>query len=832
MDHFIIPAGTKHIRVPFKCTEPYDGGDFFEYPARKGWTKEELLGCGGHHGFGKHTAAEVEAFFQTWLYFGTLISVFKLNGIKVRPEEFITTDEESRQVIVTTAEALPRGLKAWRMNGIRDRESKAVDRTIAVLKRVATYIDRYCGVEGREFDGSMRAPTNAIPWPVAPEIAMSIIGLGFVFKEAIRDMYRVSIFDMRWGGSPLLKSKLLNAGWCPLDVRRLFSDVGIDGHYYLALAKFPHKIALHSGCNERACVARKVDESAYVIPHLHTGLCPEDVATLDVVEIIKKGGIPVLSWVKDLGGGHSGFIVEDTRKSELPFVAISHVWADGLGNPKENSLPVCQLERIQTRVDAVFPNGPHPARFWMDTLCIPAAKKYNDLRKQSIPLMQEIYKRAFAVLVFDADLQQLSLSSTSHEKAISLYMSNWVHRLWTFQEGMFAKQLYFQLKDGLEDITTSPKPVDVENPEPVDVEDTEPVDVEDVEDDAWDEEEEEEDVSPEFPHSARIAITNHFVILKDFVELKASGGPVMRDWLIIMLPDLAHALLQRTTTRMSDEAICAATILGLDVRKILGDQDSDGEDEEEDLVANRTHTLLQRTTTRTSDETIGAVTILDLDAGKIVRDLDSEAKVRKEKYLAAKRMEAFLREMRTFNPGIIFHHQKRMKREGYRWAPATMMGVQPGDFSRDMEGSAGSFKGQGLSVRYPGFILETVTADSQVEIIVMVEQYNRLFRVQIFPEADELLVWNPSAVFAVVTFKPLPSRRKENTGTEAVVGILKDPAAVHDEQVKQRSNKNVLEKIRLRCEWSAWVEPLEDQTASALAVKADVLGATQKWHLW
>jgi hypothetical protein len=29
------------------------------------------------------------------------------------------------------------------------------------------------------------------------------------------------------------------------------------------------------------------------------------------------------------------------------FVAISHVWADGMGNVNENALPRCQLTRIQ-----------------------------------------------------------------------------------------------------------------------------------------------------------------------------------------------------------------------------------------------------------------------------------------------------------------------------------------------------------------------------------------------------------------------------------------------------------------------------------------------------
>ncbi|KAF7374401.1 Heterokaryon incompatibility [Mycena sanguinolenta] len=751
MDHFTIPDGTVHIRVPFRCTERYDGGDFFEYPARKGWTEDQLM---GRSGFGNRTPAEVEAFFQTWLYFGTLISVLKLNGINVDPAEFITTDG-----LVTTA-ALPRRLRDWRMKGNRDAESKAAEKTIAIIKKVGTYMDRYCGVEGRDRERAMRAPSNAIPWPVALEISMSIIALGFVLTGAIRDMYKVPTFDVSWGASPLIKSKLLNAGWCPLDVRRLFLDVGIDGQYYLALAKFPHDTGFHSRCNERSCVARNVDESKYVIAHLHAGPCPHDAATLDVVEIIKEGGIPVLSWVKNIAGDRSGFIVEDARKSKQLFIAISHVWADGLGNPDENSLPICQLERIQARVDSVFPNGPHPVRFWMDTLCIPVAEEYKDLRKKSIALMQEIYKSAFAVLVFDAGIQKLSHSSTPHEKAATLYMSNWVHRLWTFQEGMFAQRLYFQLTDSVEDITADEEP----------------------------DSNREDDSTGYFPHSARTAIAGHFVILKDFVEMKGDGDPSVGYWLL--LPPLAHALQQRTTTRMSDEVICSATILDLDLRDIL-------------------------------DVSVDKHQFLDFS--------DEDRKKAIDKVLAAGRMEVFLRQMRHFRPGIVFHHQKRMQREGYRWAPATMMGTQPGEFSSGINKAAAvSFKGNGLSVRYPGFILEPVHAGSQVEIAVKFKYYNHHYRVQIFPESEEPVVWDSSAVYAVVTALPLASL--SDSGTEAVVGILKDPAAVHQEQVKKRRSRNVLHlDMALRCEWRAWVEPMETETN--VAITGDMLGETQKWRL-
>lgn len=72
---------------------------------------------------------------------------------------------------------------------------------------------------------------------------------------------------------------------------------------------------------------------------------------------------------------------------EIPYIAISHVWIDGLGNPNANSLPVCQLARLRHLVEEVLSNfnrGPShidnihrnpekPPRplFWLNTLLCP-----------------------------------------------------------------------------------------------------------------------------------------------------------------------------------------------------------------------------------------------------------------------------------------------------------------------------------------------------------------------------------------------------------------------------------------------------------------------------
>jgi len=52
-------------------------------------------------------------------------------------------------------------------------------------------------------------------------------------------------------------------------------------------------------------------------------------------------------------------------------VAISHVWADRLGNNRANKLPRCQLERLQGLANSLYKNDYHPVPFWIDTLMIP-----------------------------------------------------------------------------------------------------------------------------------------------------------------------------------------------------------------------------------------------------------------------------------------------------------------------------------------------------------------------------------------------------------------------------------------------------------------------------
>ncbi|MCJ1319161.1 hypothetical protein MMC15_004494 [Xylographa vitiligo] len=84
--------------------------------------------------------------------------------------------------------------------------------------------------------------------------------------------------------------------------------------------------------------------------------------------------------------------------------------------------------------------------FWIDTLCVPANE--SKAKSTALAMMEDTYRRASIVLVVDAGLKQLdSRVTSSFQLAISIASSRWWTRLWTLQEGAFAKALYFQLSD-------------------------------------------------------------------------------------------------------------------------------------------------------------------------------------------------------------------------------------------------------------------------------------------------------------------------------------------------------------------------------------------------
>ena len=327
MDHLPLPKGKAHIRVPNLTAKHYTrgDGDFDGYPAGNGWTMVDLT---GNDSFGRRSPAEVQSFFQSWLYFGCAIEVLAVSDVEVRQSDLL---DESGQFLSTRR--LRFFIRQWReaVEKMGDKINRThvewAMKTALILKRVSDFVDLYClsyyvpQTAKRQELRSARSPLSELTW-------MAIIALGHTLMAAMIKFYHLQLSN-HWGASPLLKRRLLYKGWCPLDIQRSLTDFGIDLHYYLAKKVRPEIHISHQGCTETACNARNVDRTTYQQRHVRgSGDCGGSVKSdiSPVVEIITVGDVPICKWDplrKQVDVVSSRLVKKGL--SDPPFVAISHV---------------------------------------------------------------------------------------------------------------------------------------------------------------------------------------------------------------------------------------------------------------------------------------------------------------------------------------------------------------------------------------------------------------------------------------------------------------------------------------------------------------------------
>ncbi|KAH8589133.1 hypothetical protein B0O99DRAFT_676973 [Bisporella sp. PMI_857] len=627
MDHFPIPKDGRHIRVPNKTVQEYSKGNggFAGYPARCGWSPEDLKGT---NNFGNRSGKEVEAFFQTWLYFGAVIEVLDIADVSASTTDFISPSKN-----FVTSRHLPAKLRRVKKNASKTSEEWRNQwhmETSEILGQLSKYLGNYYNTSDIITD------TKDTKWPVSEEISMSIIALVYTLGEGTADFYGKSA-SHKLPTSALLRRRMIQAGWCPTDVQRIERDMSIDGHYYIATLSKPLGNLSHKKCTSLICTSNLVSEDDYLVKHTDECCtcehCRENHVQIDLAQVLKiidAGGFPIVSWI----ASENRLDVKEfnAEKGNKPiYVAISHVWADGMGNPKTNSLPRCQIVRLQRLVNNIssqIESPDRPISFWMDTLCVPVASDLKSYRILSIRKMKDIYKSASAVLVVESLMVSTPWEGSDYDKSLSIYFSNWNKRLWTFQEGMFAQKLMLQFADRALDHR----------------------------DDINFHEEHKKSISQghcvTFPYRATTAVMSEFVILRDFIDLGFFGTEDFQA-LAPMISQIQH----RTTSRLSDQTLCACVILGKDPGPLFK---------------------------------VG---------------IDKDNKELKGEELEDRRMETFLKMIGKFPPSVIFNKCPRLKQDGFRWAPRTFLGIPKNGFLEDVEGEAAVLTDdQGLVVKYAGFI--------------------------------------------------------------------------------------------------------------------------------
>lgn len=167
------------------------------------------------------------------------------------------------------------------------------------------------------------------------------------------------------------KEQMMMNGWCFHQVGRLSLKYDLKTFLYLAtMERSPLRSVDHQRCIlHESCVAYNTDPSTYRSRHT-TADCAcltISVPYESLIKIIRQGNIPLVSIEDgDAGADEKYKLRVEARSWRSKYVAISHVWADGLGNPSKNGLPSCQIEqlRVSLRVlqkvctDPILSRGP------------------------------------------------------------------------------------------------------------------------------------------------------------------------------------------------------------------------------------------------------------------------------------------------------------------------------------------------------------------------------------------------------------------------------------------------------------------------------------------
>ena len=140
--------------------------------------------------------------------------------------------------------------------------------------------------------------------------------------------------------------------------------------------------------------------------------------------------------------------------NDIRYTAVSHVWADGLGNKDRNALRHCQIDYIYSQ----FANLPETYEtesdnhfVWIDTMCCPATAA--EEKAMALTRMRETFANAENVLVLDAELEMTDVKHLGEIEIMTRVVnSTWAHRLWTLQETFFANQFLVKFHDRILDL--------------------------------------------------------------------------------------------------------------------------------------------------------------------------------------------------------------------------------------------------------------------------------------------------------------------------------------------------------------------------------------------
>jgi Heterokaryon incompatibility protein (HET) len=520
MEGFFAPPRdrVRAVKVPFVANLDYDGPgpSFSGFAGRKGFSAKD--GVASSLDIQNRSVQEIASLLQSWLFFGLLDEFF---GKPINRLLFVERHDVSGGSIWMDQDIVHDLFIDWQKQLVAmsstetQRRRKYIEEVLRVALAKSELFDQFAPDSS---DSSI--PAVALSVKLLILLLQSIVDDTFdnihhPFVDFFRQTWFVGIFLERKRRSTayrkmqevkeqklflplppgnekpspaarLLLNRLTDNGWC---IHQAFQacqtyDYSIVNYMSFLRRKIPDRVT-HKPCAfSNKCIANDVnlsDRNSYKQRHVEDDCTCEliSVPTDEVLSIIEKGGVPIISL--------------RTKKDQLHlkvvkcqpwnrFAAISHVWSDGLGNATANALPRCQVARLNQRMseregeqqNAIRrrdpPNTDKPPEashhyFWMDTLCIPAGRQddtyLQDAKSKAISRMAPVYARATHVLILDSELESSTFtrihadgSHNDDEVSAHVLCSAWMGRTWTLQEAVLARSCTFQLANGPRSLKT------------------------------------------------------------------------------------------------------------------------------------------------------------------------------------------------------------------------------------------------------------------------------------------------------------------------------------------------------------------------------------------
>ncbi|KAK6541494.1 hypothetical protein TWF694_007303 [Orbilia ellipsospora] len=412
-----------------------------------GWDIDKMLRHGdvrvAHGSLKKLAVSEAvkrtAAFIQAWLYLGLLESILAL---PIAISYLVRTDDDGSAYIYSRTLPILLDVQSRRFRTMEPDYQQAGFQLARECATNASSILCHIIEEISKLD--RKQPFKELKaMLLTTEPALSSLHEAIIRFCELRLMSTIWTSINPYGLLPKSYSEnLIRKGWCPFVISSAESAMSASMLRYIDIAGFTKTTTGHEQCTPEQCGRNNIQISTYTQQHWPSKcrchfLKPDHATVLDILD---HGYIPLVRLAEDMNSLEISAAPPD--QTLVDYIAISHVWADGLGSTTEVGLPACQVRRLHE----LSKQKTHEAWFWIDALCVP---KFEPYRGKAIQLMKLTYKNAVGVIVIDKGLKLLSVKDPALEIGWSIIASGWYGRLWTYQEGFLPPWVYLDLKDGL-----------------------------------------------------------------------------------------------------------------------------------------------------------------------------------------------------------------------------------------------------------------------------------------------------------------------------------------------------------------------------------------------